>query len=84
MGAKRIVRNEVKSKRGRPKAAALMKRVNISVDPNDYEAFDKLGKDTGLSIAWLIRKAMREFLIRQPDGGDLVSRPSTDRRGARI
>ncbi len=42
-------------------------RVTISVSPDDYAVFDQLGENARLSKSWLIRKAMREFLDRNPD-----------------
>ena len=35
-----IMQEETNGKRGRPKVARPMKRVNISVEPGDYEAVE--------------------------------------------
>jgi len=43
-------------------------RVTISLDIEDYAAFENLGKNAQLSRSWLIRKAMREYLDRNSDG----------------
>lgn len=63
MKAKRIEPAEVKAKRGRPKVARPMKRVNISVNPNDYEAIERLAAANGMSAAMLVRLAMKEFCV---------------------
>lgn len=57
-----------KMKRGRPKVARPMKRVNISVDPADYEAIERLATANGMSSAMLIRLAMKDLLGRQRKG----------------
>lgn len=54
-----------KMKRGRPKVVRPMKRVNISVDPADYEAIERLAITNGMSSAMVIRLAMKELLERQ-------------------
>ena len=48
---------------GRKKENRLI-RATVSLDPHDYKEMDKLAQKSGLSTAWLIRKAMREFLER--------------------
>jgi len=37
-------------------------RVTISVDSDDYATMEKLGRQNTLSISWLIRRAMREYI----------------------
>ena len=41
-------------------------RVTVSLDPDDYREFETLARDEGLSTAYLIRRAMRQYL---GDGG---------------
>ncbi|MCG7866480.1 MAG: ribbon-helix-helix domain-containing protein [Candidatus Thiodiazotropha taylori] len=41
-----------------------LKRVTLTVDPDDYEAIDELAHDNNVSASWLIRRSMREFLER--------------------
>lgn len=73
----------LEGRRGRPKAASRMKRVNVSVDPRDYEALDEIANASGLSTAFLIRAAMKQFIAAQRHG-KAVSFPLTSgRRGAR-
>jgi len=68
MRAKGIVQNDGKGKRGRPKVARPMKRVNISVYPEEYEDVERMAGDNGMSAAMLVRLAIREFLDRRRDG----------------
>ena len=62
-----------KSKRGRPKAERTMKRVNISVDPADYEAIARLAETNGVSAAILIRFAMKHYLRAKSGKNALVA-----------
>ncbi len=39
-----------------------MKRVTLTVDPDDYDAINEMAKRSDLSASWLIRRSMREFL----------------------
>ena len=59
---------EVKAKRGRPRAAKRLKRVTLTLNPEDWERFEVIGADSGMATAALIRLAMREFLDRRRDG----------------
>jgi hypothetical protein len=56
-------------------------RRTFSVDPDDYEAFEKLGEENSLSAAWLIRKSMKEFLdkVRAGEGVTLDGTTGTER-----
>jgi hypothetical protein len=62
MPDKSLKQAETTHKKGRPKVARPMKRVNISVDPVDYEAIERLALTNGVSSAMLIRLAMKHFL----------------------
>jgi len=44
-------------------------RVTVSLDPDEYAEFGKLAKKTDVSISWLIRRAMSEFLKRYGTSG---------------
>lgn len=61
---------KIKSKRprGRPKQTFRMKRVTLTLDPNDWSRFEELGRDSSMSGALLIRLAMKEFLQRRRSG----------------
>lgn len=63
----KAAKGSAKSRKSRQTNAKLV-RVTISLDPADYAAFENLGEKSHLSRSWLIRKAMREFLDRNPDG----------------
>lgn len=64
--------NEVR-KRGRPKVMHRMKRVNISVEPSDYEAVESLANANGMSTATLIRLAIKELLRAKSSKGGIVT-----------
>lgn len=46
-----------------------MRRITVTVDPDDYAAFDRLARNSEVSASWLIRRSMREFLDRHKDEG---------------
>jgi predicted transcriptional regulator len=41
-----------------------LKRVTLTLDPDDYAAIDQLAQRSQVSSSWLIRRAVREFLER--------------------
>lgn len=46
-----------------------MKRITITVEPDDYAAVTRIAKDNDITVSWLIRRLMREFLERQEREG---------------
>jgi predicted transcriptional regulator len=42
----------------------MLKRVTLTLDPDDYAVIDKLAYRSEVSSSWLIRRAVREFLER--------------------
>ncbi len=50
-----------------------MKRVNVSVDPADYEAIVRLAETNGVSAAILIRFAMKHYLRAKSGKNALVA-----------
>ena len=44
-----------------------MKRVTVTVDPDDFAALDQLSQRSDVSASWLVRRSMREFLQRHRD-----------------
>jgi len=48
-----------------------MKRITVTVDPDDYATFDRLGRQSDVTASWLIRRSMREFIERHEREGDL-------------
>ena len=59
-GALRLMANRRKDK--------LLKRVTISVDPDDYAVLEGIAERGDVSAAWLIRRSIREFLGRNSGG----------------
>jgi predicted transcriptional regulator len=48
-----------------PKAKdSKMMRITISIDPNEYQAVEELAERDERSAAWVIRKAVKEYLER--------------------
>jgi len=45
--------------------AKPLRRVTLTVDPDDYAAMEALGRRSDVSASWLVRRAMREFLERR-------------------
>lgn len=43
-------------------------RVTLGLDLSDHERLLNLASDAGVSLAWLIRRAAREFLKQQGSG----------------
>jgi len=48
-----------------------MKRVTLTVDPDDYEEIRRLAVDNDVSTSWLVRRSMRLFL-EQLEGKESV------------
>ncbi len=44
---------------GRP-----LRRVTLTVDPDDYVMMETLARKSKVSTSWLVRRSMREFLER--------------------
>ena len=55
-----------------------LKRVTVTVDPDDYEALDQLARRSDVSASWLIRRSMREFLQRHRDDRPIDVRPGRE------
>ena len=56
------------------KASKPMKRVTLTVDPDDYDAIESLAQRSNVSASWLIRRSMREFL-EQHEGETSIEIP---------
>jgi predicted transcriptional regulator len=41
-----------------------MKRITVTIEPDNYAAFDKRAHNSDVTASWLIRRSMREFLDR--------------------
>lgn len=49
---------------GRPKGNRYPVRLSVSIDPSDYEAIRKMAEELDLSSAWLVRRAVSDFVTR--------------------
>lgn len=47
-----------------PKKDKHMKRITVTVNPDDYAEIDRLARSRDVSASWVIRRSMREFLDR--------------------
>ncbi len=41
-----------------------MRRITVTVDPDDYAVFDRMARHSDVTASWLIRRSMREFIAR--------------------
>ena len=56
-----------------------MKRITITVQPDDYAAMTRIAMDSDVTVSWLIRRLMRDFLERHEREGSFrleIGRPS--------
>lgn len=60
-----------------PKSKKHSVRLSVALDEGEYEELRRLGAELDLSAAWLIRRAVSEFVARHRDGiaPDLPLRP---------
>ena len=61
-----------------------MKRISFTVYPDDYAAFSRLARNSEVTVSWLIRRSMREFLERHKEDGVVQVIKSGVRRGSAI
>ncbi len=61
-----------------------MKRITVTVDPDDYAAVSRLAWNSEVTVSWLIRRSMREFLERHEEDGVVQVIKSGVRRGSAI
>ncbi len=66
------------------KKPKLMKRITVTVDPDDYAAFSRLARNSAVTVSWLIRRSMREFLERHEEDRVVQVIKSGVRRGSAI
>lgn len=54
----------------RPKTARKIARLSVSLDDRDYQALRALAKEHDVSTAWLMRRAVSDYLAAaQTDSG---------------
>ena len=67
----------------RTKAQKNSVRLSVSLDEGDYAELSKLAATLDLSAAWMIRRAVSEFVVRHRNGieSDLTLAPAGTRTG---
>jgi predicted transcriptional regulator len=45
--------------------AKSLRRVMLTIDPDDYAALEGIARRSRVSASWLVRRSMREFLERR-------------------
>jgi metal-responsive CopG/Arc/MetJ family transcriptional regulator len=63
----------VEKRNGNSAGSRQLIRVTVSLDLEDYSAFENLGRRAQLSRSWLIRRAMREYLERNSNGQSIAT-----------
>lgn len=48
-----------------------LKRITVNLDQDDYLRMEQIAKNGRVSTAWLIRKAINEFLERQQEAKNI-------------
>jgi hypothetical protein len=54
---------------GRPRGNRYPIRLSVSIDPSDYDAIRKMAEELDLSSAWLVRRAVSDFVTRNCSDG---------------
>ncbi|MCA0208633.1 MAG: ribbon-helix-helix domain-containing protein [Proteobacteria bacterium] len=57
-------------------------RVTVSVTPGDYETLNALAERGDVSVSWVVRRAINEYLRRQQQPARAVRRQTLDQRSA--
>ncbi|MEN3148478.1 ribbon-helix-helix protein, CopG family [Neorhizobium sp. IRAMC:178] len=52
----------------RPRGQKHPVRLSVSLDEDDHAAISRLASDMNLSAAWIVRRAVAEFVERHSDG----------------
>ena len=62
----------------RPKTARKIARLSVSLDDRDYQALRKLAKAHDVSTAWLMRRAVSDYLAaaNAEDSGEAIRKRS--------
>ena len=63
---------------GRPKTDRKVTRISISLDDRDYQALREIAEINDVSAAWLVRRAVADFLKTNTTGqGALPAKVAT-------
>lgn len=54
----------------RPKGKKHPVRVTVSLDPDDHAALTRMAADNDLSVAWIVRRAVAEFVQQKTGHAD--------------
>lgn len=55
----------------RPKNNRRTVRLSVTLDEDDYKVVREMAEAMDISTAWMIRRAVSEFIERRGKGGDL-------------
>jgi hypothetical protein len=55
-------------------------RVTLSVPTSDYDALNMLANNNDVSISWVVRRAIHEYLRRQDQPIQRLKRPRPEKR----
>lgn len=55
-------------------------RVTVSVTPGDYDTLNTLAEKDDVSVSWVVRRAIHEYLRRHQQPARAVRRPALDKR----
>lgn len=54
----------------RPKGKKHQVRVTVSLDPDDHAALTQIAADNDLSVAWIVRRAVADFVQQKTEYAD--------------
>lgn len=57
-------------------------RVTVSVTPGDYDTLNTLADKDDVSVSWVIRRAIHEYLRRHHQPARAIRRPALEKRPA--
>ncbi len=57
-------------------------RVTVSVTPGDYDTLNTLAEKDDVSVSWVVRRAIHEYLRRHQQPARAGRRPALDKRAA--
>ena len=57
-------------------------RVTVSVTPGDYDTLNTLAEKDEVSVSWVVRRAIHEYLRRHQQPARAVRPPALDKRAA--
>jgi hypothetical protein len=44
-------------------------RTTVTIPKNDYEVMEKIAREKRVSVAWVVREALAEYLAQSPSQG---------------